>query len=222
MIRKSSVLPGPSSYEKYREAIMAKTSTKPGRGRKQCTSCKLYIGVRSKTCPSCGHEFTAADKAAREAKKAAKAQRKVTTYDGPGKGRKKCSDCGTYVAARTSTCVCGHDFTASRVKVIQTGGSAPAEDTNVANDNTGTGNRRIKGNEIIAIPAGKCPVKLDNTDADTVIEWAKAVQDTEKDTLSIEALDYWSRTQGVAYGSEEHTAVKTALKVYGREVGLIA
>ena len=29
----------------------------PGRGRKQCTSCQKYVGVRSHSCENCGHSF---------------------------------------------------------------------------------------------------------------------------------------------------------------------
>lgn len=32
------------------------------------------------------------------------------TFDGPGKGKKKCQDCGVYVGVRTQYCQCGYDF----------------------------------------------------------------------------------------------------------------
>ena len=36
---------------------MGSLADKPGRGRKECPSCHKYPGVRSKTCPGCGHVF---------------------------------------------------------------------------------------------------------------------------------------------------------------------
>ena len=36
---------------------MGTSSTVPGRGRKQCPACKLYVGVRSRICPSCSAEM---------------------------------------------------------------------------------------------------------------------------------------------------------------------
>ena len=38
-----------------------KTHDAPGRGKKQCPQCKIYIGVRNRVCV-CGHEFVAAQK----------------------------------------------------------------------------------------------------------------------------------------------------------------
>jgi len=49
----------------------AKIFDGPGRGRKQCVSCQIYIGVRSRTCPKCSHSFerkNPAPKAPREKK----------------------------------------------------------------------------------------------------------------------------------------------------------
>lgn len=37
--------------------VVGKVFDGPGRGRKQCPSCEIYIGVRSKNCPSCDHSF---------------------------------------------------------------------------------------------------------------------------------------------------------------------
>ena len=34
-----------------------KTWNEPSRGRKQCASCKMYVGVRTKIC-TCGYNFT--------------------------------------------------------------------------------------------------------------------------------------------------------------------
>lgn len=46
-----------------------KTFDGPGRGRKQCPECNIYLGVRNKVC-LCGHEFKKRDKAPVKAKKA--------------------------------------------------------------------------------------------------------------------------------------------------------
>ena len=35
-------------------------SNVPGRGRKQCTSCQKYVGVRSINCPNCNASFASA------------------------------------------------------------------------------------------------------------------------------------------------------------------
>lgn len=34
----------------------------------------------------------------------------IKTFEGPGRGKKKCQDCGTYVGARVQHCQCGYDF----------------------------------------------------------------------------------------------------------------
>ena len=39
-----------------------KTFDGPGRGRRQCTSCKKYVGARSIDCPICGVEITKVEK----------------------------------------------------------------------------------------------------------------------------------------------------------------
>ncbi len=47
---------------------MAEASTVPGRGRKHCPGCQLYIGVRSSVCPECGHNFKGVESSPKEVK----------------------------------------------------------------------------------------------------------------------------------------------------------
>lgn len=55
-----------------------KTWTEPGRGRKPCPSCKIYVGVRTTQC-QCGHSFSSKKKATKatapQPKKATKSKK---------------------------------------------------------------------------------------------------------------------------------------------------
>jgi hypothetical protein len=74
----------------------------PGRsrGRKQCSSCNAFIGVRTLVC-SCGFEFSAF-------KEEKVIERK--TSNEPSRGRKECPSCKFFVGVRTRVCSCGQDF----------------------------------------------------------------------------------------------------------------
>lgn len=53
------------------EPAKQRTWTEPGPGRRQCETCKVYCGVRSKSCPACGADFQAVALAAQAVKRAA-------------------------------------------------------------------------------------------------------------------------------------------------------
>lgn len=82
----------------------------PGPGKKQCKNCQKYIGVRSETCPLCNFNFTSKEKTEIGHSKVEKTEIFTKKFDGPGKGRKECSKCHSFVGARTVECECGYNF----------------------------------------------------------------------------------------------------------------
>lgn len=78
-----------------------------GRGRKQCSDCKKFIGVRCNTCVCGSSNF------AKTAKVDLAAAKEVRTFEEAGRGRKQCAECNAYVGCKVSICVCGHEFQAT-------------------------------------------------------------------------------------------------------------
>jgi hypothetical protein len=95
-----------------------KTSDKAGRGRKQCPSCNIFIGVRTLTC-ECGFSFAGAEKKdlPPQAKKPEVREIKVATE--PSRGRKMCFGCKMFVGVRTTLCSCGFDFSIPAVSYAE-------------------------------------------------------------------------------------------------------
>ena len=63
-----------------------------------CPNCDKFVDSDEKKCPHCCIEFNT------------KTVKHLTKFDGPGKGRKECTGCGTFIAVRTHLCECGYDF----------------------------------------------------------------------------------------------------------------
>lgn len=124
----------------------------------------------------------------------------IRTFDGPGRGRKQCDACGTYIGVRTKVCVCGHTFVRKKPKAIEVrkkrvsrrgATPEPVEDTVEKKSLVPAGYTT----NIIA-PAGKCPVKLKDIDKEAVFEWAAKVRahGAERgDFYSASALKYYVR-----------------------------
>lgn len=81
------------------------------RGQKICPGCnKTVKGVRTHTCPGCGHQFSFGEK--KEVVKSVAAN-----GDTPTRGQKVCSNCKRIVGARSSNCkYCGFNFSTQIAK----------------------------------------------------------------------------------------------------------
>jgi ribosomal protein S14 len=124
----------------------------------------------------------------------------VRTFDGPGRGRKQCDSCGTYIGVRTKVCVCGHTFTRKKPKTVEVRkkrvsrkGAAPEPVEETPREKTVIPAGYTTN---VIAPAGKCPVKLKGTDKETVLDWAAKVRahGAERgDFYSTYALKYYVR-----------------------------
>lgn len=97
--------------------------------------------------------------------------KKITKFSLPGKGRKMCSSCGSYIPVRTQECECGHVFgKKDPVKVVP----ISTADKNAKYDEPVTDEDRryaiaaglSRGCTMIYAGAGKCPAVLRSVDSD--------------------------------------------------------
>ena len=131
-------------------------------------------------------------------------------FDGPGRGRKQCKSCQAYVGVRSAICVCGASFGGEKespnasTAPVRTFQEKKLESKPTASTLTPSLAPRLasgkapllqKGNQVTIAPAGPCPVTLKETDARSVIDWAREVQEKYVNTLTPFALRYWARTQ---------------------------
>ena len=136
----------------------------------------------------------------------------MKTFDGPGRGRKQCPDCKAYVPVRTGTCDCGYIFQAKEkqqdIPAVEEVEESEAEPARPSLEVT---NPRFRS---IAIPAGKCPVKLHGTDPESIEIWAHGIIGHGHDNsvrYEVSALCYWVR-DFYDIGTPEHKAVCGALQ----------
>lgn len=80
----------------------------PGRGKTQCPSCKKYVGAKLTNCNLCNALLR--PNKTEEVKTPAPSINPGKKFDGPGPGRKQCSNCKSYVGVRTLKCECGFEF----------------------------------------------------------------------------------------------------------------
>lgn len=93
-----------------------KTYQEPGRGRKQCDKCKIYVHVRASHCPECDFIFNANAYDRKQDKE--NAEPKV--YDEAGRGRKQCNKCNKYVGCKSNNCpACGAEFTTEQISKLE-------------------------------------------------------------------------------------------------------
>lgn len=170
---------------------MSKTYNEPGKAKKQCPSCSLYVHARTLECPNCHHSFgtpkaTKLPEKIREPKEPV-AKKEPTVYTEGGKGRKECPKCKIYVAARLETCPkCNNVIpkpdpfpVKDKEKVVKPTKPTLPEDTN----------RKYVGKLIFA-PVGEAPYDPD----EDVEGWcARVFADGLKNglTYSNQALWYW-------------------------------
>jgi hypothetical protein len=132
------------------EPVAVKNFEGPGRGRKQCPSCEIYIGVRSKECPGCNHSFQRKPKVkvvCTSIDKERKIQRRRVTRKGMTPDENK----GAYSSTPRS---------------------------------------------LVWTPSGKCPIKLESADKETVVAWMAKVREygmKANDYFTSEALRYYVR-----------------------------
>lgn len=127
------------------------------------------------------------------------------TWTTPGRGRKVCPSCGTYVASRSKGCPCGHTFEvktrqrsySERSKAHEGRAKARLEDEGDTSDKR----------PHLCTPAGKCPLELTGTGMATVQFW---MQDLAKlhpaYRLMPSCFKYWAKSY-FSVGSEEYATV---------------
>lgn len=163
------------------------TWREPGKGRKQCPKCKLYIPARALTCVCQGG---GGDK--KEEKK------EVTIWKEGGKGRKPCP-CGIFVPVRTAVCPqCGHTFEAKAKEPKVEKVESPASSSSKATEPVSRPRRVLNvRTRIIDTPAGKCPVgPLDDLAETEIALWAQRVREhglKRNVFYSLRAIKYFVR-----------------------------
>lgn len=180
--------------------------TEPGQGRKHCINCDKYVGVKNRSCPACGAEFTSKQE-----------PKPANTFSEGGKGRKECPGCKQYVGARTLECECGFDFTKPTIAYTQV--VTKVEPAQEVLDAPALRFKDILGypkHITTIIPSGECPTKLRFTDEKSVIEWIDAVQKhyiNKGEVLAPEGFVYFA---GHFYNvfSANHKQIKSIIRDY--------
>lgn len=190
-----------------------------GKGRKVCPNCNEFNGARTHIC-SCGYSFL--DGSLNNEKIETKTL--ATIFDGPGKGRKQCHSCKRYVGARSLECpACG--------VLIKT---QPKENPNAPIEvesikelvqknpeykfviGAGFSNRDL----IVYAPAGDCPVKLEDTEEETVFEWCDSILGygrKERKAYLPSAIKYWLRFI-YPIGTKEYDSVSKTIDKWANEL----
>jgi len=117
-----------------------------------------------------------------------------TVFDGPGRGRKQCSNCENYIGVRNKVCPICNDTLQRRVKTV-TGAILPPKKGAVAKP-IAVKDPVSPWRIIIRIPAGTCPVRLVGTDRESVKAWGDKVLEyyhARKEHLMPEGLRYYAR-----------------------------
>jgi hypothetical protein len=173
---------------------VVKTYDEGGKGKKQCTSCKKYVGVRNTVCP-CGNPFPSKSEAS-----SVEEEKVVKIYDEGGKGKKQCASCKKYVGVRNTVCPCGNPFAKAEKNsvpsVVVPSVPAPVApvvsnpDQHVFQRNMGGSGSKLR----ICAAAGSCPHRLDDSDETTVEAWAERCRKTYMDRDGS-----WLTTRGLKY-----------------------
>lgn len=160
---------------------MSKTYNSPGKARKQCPECNIYVHARNLECV-CGYKF----------KKSNRQIKQPTYKDEPGHGRKQCSSCKKYIGAKLKKCLCGSSkFVKTLIR--PTALQLKDEETQIKIETPGAMNYVGK---LILIPSGQCPVELDEVDKESVYNWCDTVFNKglrNNCTYTESALKYWAR-----------------------------
>lgn len=142
---------------KVEKVVEITTYDEPGKLRKQCPECEKYLNHRAIKC-ACSHEFPPMEE-----------KSSVPMYDEDGSHRKQCPECEKYVGTRQMECGCGHTFETAPVAHDRYGLSSV--------DFEASKSKQVCGCNgfIVIAPAGECPVKLQSTDPDDLVDWVAKV-----------------------------------------------
>ena len=175
-----------------------KTWGEPGKGRKQCPKCNVYIPARATLCVCEGE------------------RKKSGTYDEPGQGRKKCPDCKKYVGAKSGTCPgCGHVFERKEKPAPATPPEAVAASSACGHRTRAAAPQQVPQKRVrtkaIEVPAGpeygKCPVgKLKTTQGHEIALWAAEIREwglRHNILFTVRAIKYYVR-ETWDYNSKEY------------------
>ena len=166
--------------EKKKKQKVFEAYDEGGPGRKECRCGKFY-GNRLTECPACG--------AAYEKKQV------IKTYDTPGSRRKRCPECEVYVSTKAPKCVCGYEFPEDAPAETVSTSVWPPSKSDIENSEF----KHLCGCPftMIVTPAGICPVKLHNTDYESVQKWVGKIMDighVQQVHYAPSALRYWLRS----------------------------
>lgn len=115
----------------------------------------------------------------------------MSTFTGPGRGRKQCPACKIYVGVRSHSCPCGHAFKVIKNTYYKVDNSTPEAQPS----NSAPKKRRSNGKHQLYTPAGKCPVPLAGTDEDSVLDWMSKLEKEHLEyQLMAECFQYWAKT----------------------------
>ena len=131
-------------------------------------------------------------------------------YDGPGRGRKLCSQCKSSVGVRIQVCRCGKKFASGEDKVVEL--TEEQRDLALYLSNLG----KTPMDRVVFTPTNYPIISLENVTRDSVFDWADNVIDYGKQHLqiyTIEALKY-ILGQTVGYDSAKYAEGVKLLKVW--------
>jgi hypothetical protein len=151
-----------------------------GSGKKQCAICKKFVGARVSKCACGGEEFVRSQKQVEK--------KPVTQYDEWKPGRKFCQGCEKYVANRAAQCPCGSQTFGKPKKEEPEKPDEPKPEKSEKKNGKKDNERWIDVHDVEAraftraygltgtvtmVAANGCPVKLTDSDYDTVAAWAE-------------------------------------------------
>lgn len=170
---------------------MSRTYNEPGKARKLCV-CGVYVHARSLECPACKHIFGVSKieklrtgEGGTIVHRDPIEKKEPTIYTEPGRGRKLCSSCNIYVAARLRECPkCSQTIEKVAKAVDSVKRKLEKQEEEVVDEKA-----KYVGRLVFA-PRGAPPIKPD----DDIEHWCTQVfEDGLKDniTYSNEALWLW-------------------------------
>ena len=188
----------------------------PGKGRKQCPKCKLFIAARQLVCECEGGVKPVVEKV-------------FKFFDKPGQGRKQCDGCKKYIGARVLQCECGHVCVKKEklvvvnvdpVEEIIEVSSKPRSALAAGDYNAPLSDPVVRDAAIwravyggsgrtILFPAYSCPVKLNGDSEDEVNTWIDRVMSAGSANglhYAPSALKYFVR-HFYDFGTSEHENV---------------
>jgi hypothetical protein len=175
------------------EKTEVNTYDSPGRGRKQCDSCLVYVGVRNSHCV-CGHKFVKKDPVPHVA----------TRSDTGGRGKKYCPDCKMYVGVKTQICPCGYKFNFNKFY----NGPKKAKEVVITPEMEVAATYCAtlgadKWDKVVYAPSGPCPITFPSISRNDIVEWCDNVVGVGLRTNRVfmpSALKYFA-----AYTYDRHT-----------------